>query len=48
MTRHTAASTGIAIVYNGLITTKYHRPDGYYSSLDGGADGAYLKVGYRW
>ena len=44
----TATSTGIAIIYNRLVTTKYHRETGYYSSLDGGADGAYLTVGYRW
>jgi membrane-associated phospholipid phosphatase len=44
----TAASTGISLIYNGLITTRYHRPTGYYSSLEGDTDGAYLTVGYRW
>jgi membrane-associated phospholipid phosphatase len=44
----TAASTGISLIYNGLITTRYHRSTGFYSSLDGNSDGAYATVGYRW
>lgn len=45
----TVASTGISIAYNGLLTTRY-RPHsrGFYSSLDGGSDGVYASVGYRW
>ncbi len=44
----TLASTGISFAYNGLLTTRYRKPDGFYSSLDGNTQGAYVSVGYRW
>jgi len=45
----TAASTGIAILYNSLLTTRYHPHQyGFYSNLDGDSNGLFAQVGYRF
>lgn len=44
----TLTSTGIAIGYNQIFTTRFKKDTGFYSSLDGNTEGAYVSVGYRW
>ena len=44
----TATSTGISLIYNELITTRYHAPTGFYTDVEGGAAGTFATVGYRW
>lgn len=43
-----AASAGISLLYNELITTKYQKPYGVYSSLDAGRDGVYASLNYKF
>lgn len=43
-----AASAGISVLYNELITTRYHKPYGVYSSLEAGRDGVYASLNYKF
>jgi membrane-associated phospholipid phosphatase len=43
-----AASFGVSLLYNELITTRYHKPYGVYSSLDAGRDGVYASLNYKF
>jgi len=42
-----AASVGISLVYNEIVTTRY-RGRGFHSDLDAGPQGVYAKVAYNW
>jgi len=43
-----AASAGISLLYNELITTRYHKPYGVYSDLQAGRDGVYASLNYKF
>ncbi|MDE1937414.1 MAG: hypothetical protein KGI68_00205 [Alphaproteobacteria bacterium] len=42
------ASTVISWGYNELITTRYHKPYGFYSDLQASPDGVFVSANYRW
>jgi membrane-associated phospholipid phosphatase len=44
----TLASGGISLLYNEIITTRYHPNRGFYSNLDAQPDGVYASLGYRF
>lgn len=43
-----AASAAISILYNELITTRYQKPYGVYSSLQAESDGVYASLNYKF
>lgn len=43
-----ATSFGISLIYNELITTRFHERRGFYTNLNAEPGGAFASVGYRW
>jgi len=43
-----ATSFGISLLYNEIITTRYHPKRGFYTDLDADSRGVYASLNYRW
>jgi membrane-associated phospholipid phosphatase len=43
-----AASFGISLIYNELITTRYQKPYGVYSNLEADSRGVFASLNYRF
>ena len=43
-----AASAGISLLYNELITTRFHPRNTFYTNLDANPDGVYASLHYTW
>lgn len=43
-----ATSFGISLIYNELITTRYHKKTGLYTNLEAEPGGVFASVNYRW
>jgi membrane-associated phospholipid phosphatase len=43
-----AASFGISLMYNELITTRYHKPYGLYSDIKADSRGVYASLDYKF
>ena len=41
-------SMALAWGYNSIFTTRYRQTKGFYTNLDGGPDGTFAQIGYRW